>query len=82
MAPELYEIEEFDGKLADYFASAVVLFKMFFGFMPFYTTDYRTYDKNAPMIMNGKWDDFWSSVKNHDGRTDVPTPSDDLKQLF
>lgn len=52
---------------------------MFFGFMPFYTTDYRTYDKHAPMIMNGRWNDFWTSVSSHDGRTDVPTPSDDLK---
>jgi len=79
MSPETYEIEEFDGKSADYFAAAVVLFKMFFGFMPFYTTDYRTYDKHAPMIMNGRWNDFWTSVSKHDGRTDVPTPSDDLK---
>lgn len=83
MAPELYEVEEFDGRLADLFAAAVVLFKMFFGFVPFYSTNInRAYDKRAPMIMNGRWDDFWASVSNHDGRTDVPVPSDQLKDLF
>ena len=82
MAPELYELEQFDGRLADLFAAAVVLFKMFFGFMPFYTTNYRIYDKHAPMLMNSRWDDFWVSVSNHDGRTDVPEPSDQLKELF
>ena len=55
---------------------------MFFGFLPFYTTNYRTYDKHAPMIMSGRWDDFWASVSNHDGRTDVPVPSDQLKELL
>ena len=36
MAPEIYESEPFDARSADLFAAAVTLFKMFFGFIPFY----------------------------------------------
>jgi len=40
-APEIYEGKEFDGRSADLFAAGVTLFKMFFGFMPFMTTNLK-----------------------------------------
>jgi len=32
---------------------------MFFNKSPFYTADYKVYDRLAPYIMNENWSDFW-----------------------
>ena len=56
--PEGYEYgEEFDGKEADYFAAGVVLFKMYFGTVPFYTTNIeKTYDRLGYLVSGNKWE--------------------------
>lgn len=87
MAPEIYESEPFDARSADLFAAAVTLFKMFFGFIPFYIAKMKqdkstAWDEHATMVMCCKWKDFWASVSIHDLKTNVPVPSDDLKELF
>ena len=54
IAAEAYEYNDFDGVKADFFSAGVTLFKMFFNKSPFYTADYKVYDRLAPYIMNEK----------------------------
>ncbi len=66
------------------FAAGVTLFKMFFGFMPFMTTNLKkpSYDERANLVKLNQWDFFWGTVSNHEGRTDVPVPTKELTNIL
>jgi serine/threonine protein kinase len=62
MLPEQFREEPYNGRDADLFASAVVLFMMLTGCMPFNAA--KEDDEYYKFIVKGKFEKFWSIYKD------------------
>ena len=79
MAPECYEGEPYNGVEADLFASAIVLFKMCTGYIPFVTLDPRDNHPRTSLLQKGDFEEILNSFEKRDK---FPKLSSDLKDLL
>ena len=75
MLPEQFREEPYNGRDADLFASAVVLFMMLTGCMPFNAA--KEDDEYYKFIVKGKFEKFWSIYKDA-----APNISQEAKELL
>lgn len=79
MSPEILKKRKYDGKKADIFAAAVILFIMIYQHQPFRKASPN--DRYYKKVVSGKHEEFWSlHEKKYKSQRDKS--SEDFKDLF